>query len=607
MPRTVSDLLRLKEGYSIKPLNMNDEFYRSLILFSILSLISDKLALRKVDFNDIKGSVPPPNTLKTTMKQSLNDITTINETIQKISPKIIKSSLHINDSHFVKYGNEFILIQLLLSSFYKFLDLSCLTIESIDNRKKTLIGFNNYIEYDKEIIKNKIPINGNIYKKELLAKEYSSHQISKLGNYPDFIIVNEWENEQDIDKELYNIATDCDILNNNSADKQVLKLFGNQEYKLITCISTNYTILPEKRDKSKHNVIYFIDENFNINTYTNREYESEKKIPGFIFQGKTIENVKCDKIYQLKLDQKYKYKGYEYAFENDKCDVNLSDYKDKTLNFSLLKGNRTLIYYRKNNTEVQPAKIVSTVHQIVAPRPQLPVSPKTAPIKEQPVKKKTKSPDSLSSLSGVVSVDNDFKKYLKEINFKDYLNDFKTRIHNYYNKSSHNLANKIIDDNNDNIHKENNDILKDKLQEILKTKDDLRLKLSLNKISSGDKKYIRQQIDKDMKKQRKALEMKLHIFLTMSFQIMILKIKSKAEKELNKIYKSDYKKELRKIKKTHNNQPISGSSLSLKSAVSVKAASPKTTTAGVQLLTPPIVATNKPIIGQKTHNKKKKK
>jgi len=610
MPQSVPEIVKYQNGIhnNIKPINNKDEFQRSLLLFTILSLLSDRLALRKINFDDLKGSVSASPSLKKIMKQCLNNAFIINETIDKISPKTIKSSLNIKNSHYEKYGNKFILFQLLLSSFYKYLGLSCLTIESFENRKKTLIGFTNYIEYDKEIIKDRIPIDGNDYKKKLLATEYSSNKISKLQTYPDFIIVNEWENKDQIDKELYDIADECDTLN-GTANNYVLKLFDNQEYKLITCISTNYTIPPENDNKSKHNVIYFIDDNFNVYTYTNREFEFEKKTPGFIFQGTKIEDVKCDKIYPLKLDDKYKYKGYEYYFDNDKCDIKLSEYKDKKLNFSLFKGNRILIYYRITKTDVAPAKIASTGPPAVVPVVVPVVVP--APVAKEPAKK----PDSVSSLSGIVSLDTDFKKYLKEIKFKEYLNYFKTKIHNYYIKSSQNLANKIIDDDNDNIYKENNDILKDKLRGIVKTKDDIRLKLDLNKISTGDKKYIRQKIENDVKKQRKALEMKIHIFLTMSFQIMISKIKSKAEKELNKIYKSEYKKEIQRIKKIDNIQPNSRSrsAASLKSAVSAIASPPKASPKALSATTapappphPPVVAPFQPKTGKKHNNKKKK-
>jgi uncharacterized protein YlxW (UPF0749 family) len=75
-----------------------------------------------------------------------------------------------------------------------------------------------------------------------------------------------------------------------------------------------------------------------------------------------------------------------------------------------------------------------------------------------------------------------------------------------------------------------------------------------------------------MKKQRKALEMNIHIFLTMSFQILISKITAKAEKELNKHYKSDYKEKIKLIKKGKKPQK---SSSSLKSAISKQSKSPK--------------------------------
>ena len=571
MPQTVSDLTKPNTDYKINPIIYNDKMYKSILLFAILSLIADKNAFRKIDLKDIIGSShPPPNTLKTKIKQCLNDIRKVNDIFSEIDEASVLPSLNINNDRFITYGKRYILSQLLLSSIYKYLNLSCLTIESFNNRNKTLIGFNNYIDFEKEITKGGIQLNNNKAHKELLKRDYSNDAISKLKNYPDFIIVNEWKDKNDIYTELYDIADDCDILNKETYNKNRISIFDNQEYKLISCISTNYTKSPDKEDKNKnHNVIYLIDETYNFNTYGNYIFKLEKKTTGFLYSATKIEDVKCDKIYKLKQDPKYS--GYEYSFENNKCDINNSDYKVGGLNFSTKTGNRIFIYYRTGKSYLpQPAQPPVAL-PVVAPAV-------VAPPAEQPgTKTSQQSPPqvkSRDSIDNFVSIDNDFKKYLKEIKFKNYLNYIKKKINNYYYYSSRKLATKIVEDNNDEIYKENNDMMKDKIHGKIGNKDLLKA-TNINKISSSDKNYIAQKIEKDIKKQTKSLDMKIHIFLTMSFQLMISKIKSKAEKELNKMYKSEVKDELRKIKKAYNKHKHSSSASSFKSAIVAAASSPK--------------------------------
>jgi hypothetical protein len=467
MPITVTDLIKptMKE-YKITPNNNNDYPYKSLLLFVILSLISDKSALRKIDL-DVSNY--KSDTLKKQIIQCLNKITDIDTIFTDIDNSSILESLSINNDAFLTRRTFPILYQLLFSSFYNYLGLSSLTIESFDKRTKTLIGFNNYINFDFKLDENQrarnfLPLKDSDAEIKLLKINYSNKFITGQHDYPDFIIVNEWDNKDNIDERLYNLASDCDILNNDTYNRNRITLFGNQEYKLISCISTNYTKSSDKTPiKDKHNVIYLLDETFNINTYTNREFNLEKIKPGYIYPAKTTENIKCDKIYRLLQDPRYP--NYEYSFLDNKCDIDLSkNYTDGALNFSLKQGNRILIYY-KTSKITEPAK-----GPPVAPKGP-PAAQKGPPKVASPPKYEINFNPNIDDNFGIdASIDKDLNNYLKVIRFKEYINDYKRKINNYYNISTNHLAKKIIDDISDDIYENYNKQLKKNTDELLKRK-----------------------------------------------------------------------------------------------------------------------------------------
>jgi hypothetical protein len=501
MPRTINELIKPKLDFKINPIDFYDQYHKPLLLFVILSLISNKHAIKKINFDDIKTPYSPKEDLKIKIKRCINDITILNNIIVDIKPTTIVEELGISNSFFVNYGEKFILIQLLLRSFYNYLGLSCMTIESFDSRKNTYIGFNNYIDFKKDINKGKLPIINSEKYLELLNKDYSS---DKLQDYPDILIVNEWENDSEIEQELSDVVEQCNILNERTYNKLKINVFDNQEYELMTCISTNYKIPPQtKYDKSKkHNVIYFRDEMNNIYTYANRVYEFEKLNPGVFYNTKKIENIKCDKIYQLKPDDKYP--GYDYSFLNDKCDIVLSDYNNDALNFSLFEGSRTFIYYRKSTyTPVENNDIL---------------------------------------------IDDNSKKYLKEIKFSEKLDEIKKIINSFYNKSTETLALQIITENDNKIHQQNIPECKKRIVNKFGSNYLQNKQLNLEMISDDDKTIIKKKIENDIIKYRKNLEIKLHTFLAVSFQLLITKIQATTEKELFKIYKDKCKKIMRKWK-----------------------------------------------------------
>jgi hypothetical protein len=579
---TVGNLVKNQSINNITPILFDKDLVKPIVLFTILSLNPNRNAFKLMNLNDITRS---PDLLSSRIKSSIVDITKLNELMKTLTYDEINEYTKLKFSYFEKFGYQFIQPQILLSEFYKYLGLNYLIIEAFDNRTNNLIGFSNYINFSKklELITNKA-------EKTLLKEKYKNFNISKLENYPDFLIVNEWENNYYIDKELYEAPDKCDILDGINMDKFTYTLFGKQQYKLISCIATNYIDPPKKLDDAnipykidfdnlnKHTVIYLIDENNSVYVHINRDFSYNTQTKGFIFTGNKKTNVVCNKIYQLPRDDTY---AYEFAFNKEKCELKKGVYDDTTFNFSMKKGTRTFIYYKQK--------------EIVQPTPKAKTPPKVkTPPKDKPTVKKPgdtiKASNSLSSLSGAVSINNDFKRYLKEIKFTAYLNDFKERITKYYSKSYNNLINKIITDSNNDIYEENNKILKNKLFNMLK-KDDIRLNTKLNSISSNDKKQIVENIERYMKKQRKTLQMKLHIFLTMSFQLLISKIKSRTDKELDKHYKGEYKKEIKTIKKTDNQQK-QPSSLSLKSVTSKQvAASPKKTATPTAATSPKKTAT----------------
>jgi len=601
---TVGNLVKNQSINNITPVLFNKDYVKPIVLFTILSLNANRNAFKLMNLNEITRY---PDLLSSRIKSGILDITKINEIINSITYDEINDVMKLKFSNFEKYGNQFIQPQILLSEFYKYLGLNYLIIESFENRTKHLIGFSNYLKFNTklELITNKA-------ERTLLTEKYKNLNITKLETYPDFLIVNEWENNYYIDGQLYDYPDKCDILDGGvTMDKFIYTLFGKQQYRLISCIATNYVDPPEILDDrfvpykvdfdnlNKHTIIYLVDENGAVYVHTNREFSFNTPTKGFIYTGNKKTELVCNKIYQLPRDDTY---TYEFAFNKEKCELKKGVYDNTTFNFSMKRGNRTFIYYKQKEIIQQPPKAQQ-------PQPQQPPPPQQPQKQKDPTK--VRKPDSISSLSGVVSIDNDLKKHLKSINFKEYLNDFKARINKFYSKSSANLASKIIDDNNDDILKENNDMLKDKIRGKVGSKD-MRL-LSLDKISSNDKKVIIEKIEKDMKKQRKALEMKLHIFLTMSFQILISKITTKAEKELNKYYKNDYKEKIKLIKKTK--QAKKSSSASIKSATPKpqspkpsKPQTPKSPKPQKQPTPPPQPGPPpQPQPGQGKKNKKKKK
>jgi len=554
--QTIANLVKNQSINDITPYLFNKDLDKSILLFTILSLNPNRSAFKLMNLNDI---IISPNLLSSKIKSCINDITKINEFMKTITYAEIKDFIDLTFFNFSKFGNQYILPQILLSEFYKNLGLKYLIIESFNNRTNNLIGFSNYIKFNKkfELITNQA-------EKTLIKEKYKNFNISKLETYPDFLIVNEWENNYYIDKELYEYPDKCDILDGKNMDKFTYKLFEKHQYKLISCIATNYTDPAEKLDEqnrphkinldniNKHTIIYLIDENNSVYVYTNREFSYNIQRKGYIFtENKKIDLV-CNKIYQLPKDDTYK---YEFSFNKEKCELKKGAYENSTFNFSMKKGNRTFIYFRQPQPPVAPPP---------APPVVVPAPGTKDPHKSPP---QVKSRDSIDNFG---SIDNELKKYLKEIKFKDNLNEIKKKINYYYYNSSRKLATKIVEDNNDEIYKENNNIMKNKIHNKYGNKN--LQTININKISSCDKKNIAQKIEKDIEKQRKSLDMKIHIFLTMSFQIMISKIKSKAEKELYKKYKSEVNNELRKLNKAYNKHSSSASSF--KSASSPKPAGP---------------------------------
>jgi hypothetical protein len=134
----------------------------------------------------------------------------------------------------------------------------------------------------------------------------------------------------------------------------------------------------------------------------------------------------------------------------------------------------------------------------------------------------------------------------------------------------------------------------------------LHTEKNITKISPEDKEDIIKKIENDIKKHRKSFEMKLHIFLTMSFQILITKIQSRAEKELNKLYKNEYKEKFQELKKK-----IEKITKTAKKSKSSSVSSGTHTSPQASLVAPPAPPPTSSLVApphhSKKHNKKKKK
>jgi hypothetical protein len=110
------------------------------------------------------------------------------------------------------------------------------------------------------------------------------------------------------------------------------------------------------------------------------------------------------------------------------------------------------------------------------------------------------------------------------------------------------LALQIITENDNKIHQQNIPECKKRIVNKFGSNYLQNKQLNLEMISDDDKTIIKKKIENDIIKYRKNLEIKLHTFLAVSFQLLITKIQATTEKELFKIYKDKCKKIMRKWK-----------------------------------------------------------
>jgi len=374
-----------KKRPDIIPVSMYD--IKSLLLYSILSLASNKKILELVNKNFITITKTKRFIRNSFLYHFFNIFTKIdalNANFLHMNSDDIYNELRIHKSSFNYFSTYFIHPQIFSPQFYEYLNLISLTIEDFGANDKK-IGFYNYIDFSQDFKINK----GNYYNYGLslvqneveyslkLAtldskeqKDIETRYNKSINTYPELLIINNWEDDLHIDKTLYDKASKCEI-EYKIDDKDFTKLtIGKQEYKLISVISTNYSTALKKFDTNnpipqpiikkdinpnKHSVIYLFDDNKKVYTYNNYSYYQNTGLG--IILGLAPNQHPCLKIKDI---TSYNDNDFRYKLKINSCDVdeiNNDDDEKTGLNFSPFKGTRTSIYVRIDKSTV-PAKPV---------------------------------------------------------------------------------------------------------------------------------------------------------------------------------------------------------------------------------------------------------
>jgi hypothetical protein len=555
--------------------------------FAILSLISNKGLLNDVKFTDeIKAlAISSENTdfankdLKTLLLCCLYNIRNIETILSEVGsypyhrvvatptlPFLAKQQNPILYNTAEELYNELNIYYKILSkpylralghtitlpNIYKYMGLKTLVIESFKNRTETYIGFNNYIDFKKptppqNMLRRLVPGKdvevdtpeslNNLDYFNLLNLRESTKYLSKFPNeQPQYIIINEWDeiNTDEVNKYLTkfkDIAGTSDILKSKDINNLSLMLFDETaEYKLLSCISTNYIDKSHfdklsNSDKFEYlndkSVIFFLDENNKVYTYPNI---NRKIVKQTIFRGNIEQDEPCNQIVSLPGGNSFKSPGVfsnevDYLLSIDTktdCFYYLADkkYYEDYYNFSMTKGNRVYIYCKVSNSQ----KVANAQKQKDDPKKQTGDHTFT-------VGKKQDAFNIMEhQISDLSAEEDNAKTLLTEIGFNKTLIDIKSNIAKYYTKTSDELIDKIITNRS-----------KVQLRTLIADHGRLREYL-IEEPNRQHRSIIYNKIMKDLKNQKKSIKLKLDMFLTLSFKILISKITSRTDKELKKYY-----------------------------------------------------------------------
>jgi hypothetical protein len=556
--------------------------------FAILSLISNKGLLNDVKFTDeIKAlAISSENTefankdLKTLLMCCLYNIRNIETILSEVGsypyhrvvanptlPFLAKQQNPILYNTAEELYNELNIYYKILSkpylralrhtitlpNIYKHMGLKTLVIESFQDRKETYIGFNNYINFGKPpqnvfgrlVGKKDVEVDtpesiNNPDFLELLKLQQSAKYLSKFPQkQPQYIIINEWDeiNTDEVNKYLTKfkgIAEESDILKSKDRNNLSLMLFDETaEYKLLSCISTNH-IDKSHFDKLSNSdkfdflndksVIFFVDENNKVYTYPNI---NRKIVKQAFLRGNIEQDEPCNQIVPLSGGNSFKGPGMfsnevDYLLHfNTETDCYYYPNTDKQYyedyyNFSMTKGNRVYIYCKVSNSP----KVANAQAQKQKDDPKKQTGDPTFT-----VGKKQDAFNIMEHQISDLSIEEDnAKKLLTDIGFNKTLIDIKNNIAGYYTKTSDELIYKIIAN-------------RSRIQ--LRSLVDDHAGLRDYQIEEPNKQHrgiIYNKIMKDLKNQKKSIKLKLDMFLTLSFKILISKITSRTDKELKKYY-----------------------------------------------------------------------
>ena len=193
-------------------------------------------------------------------------------------------------------------------------------------------------------------------------------------------------------------------------------------------------------------------------------------------------------------------------------------YYEDYYNFSMTKGNRVYIYCKVSNSQKVANAQAQKQKQKDDPKKQTGDTTFT-------VGKKQDAFNIMEhQISDLSAEEDNAKKLLTEIGFNRTLIDIKTNIAKYYTKTSDELIYKIITN-------------RSKVQLRTLIGDHARLRdYLIEEPNRQQRSIIYNKIMKDLKNQKKSIKLKLDMFLTLSFKILISKITSRTDKELKKYY-----------------------------------------------------------------------